>query len=221
MALILGELPIIEAISDAFTFFKANLVTQIPDIFAYASTADQTQITNLWSNPKYNPIIIGGYPDSSLNAPTIAVTIENEGEPEQFASSSATGIYLNGSPAHAGEFETVFHCHCFSAGYKNLLWLQVLTKWALLAQRSMLMQGVTPDGYPTGYFNKQTISLTGLMRAPDNLGDGIPVFQRTVILKATHIDTWTELQQNAIYEGGSIVVNEQMQPGRITVEIGG
>lgn len=221
MALILGEQPIIEAISGAFTFFKANLVTQVPDIFAYATAQDQAEITTLWSNPQYNPIIIGGYPQTPLNTPTVAVTLEPEREVTQYAGSSLTGITLSGMPAHAGEFETTYQCHCFSVGYKNLLWLQVLTKWALLAQRIPLMQGITATGLPTGYFNRQSVSASGLMRAPNDLGDGISVFQRSVSLTATHIDTWTDLQQYTLYGGGSITVSESMQPGQIVIGIGG
>lgn len=208
MALILGEQPIVEAISEAFTYFKANLAVQVPDIFAYATPQDQTEITTLWSSAKYNPIIIGGYPQTPLNAPTVAVTLDSEKESTQYTGLSQTGIQLSGSPAHAGEFETTYGCHCFSAGYKNLLWLQVLTKWALLVQRIPMMQSITSSGLPTGYFNKQTVSASGLMRAPNDLGDGIPIFQRTVNLTASHVDTWTDIKSYPIMISGGVTLTD-------------
>lgn len=210
MALILGEQPIIDALNGAFSYFKANLTTLVPDIFAYANAQDKADIISLWSGSqfKYPPTVTMGYPMKPPDSPTVSVTNEPEKETNQYAGGAETGINLNGSPAHAGDFETVYNCFCFAVGHKQLLWLQVLVKWALLAQRIPLMQGITSAGLPTGYFQKQRLSASGVMPAPDLMQDSISVWQRIVSLTASHIDTWTDIQTYPI-----------MVPGQMTITV--
>ena len=199
MALTLGEQPIIDALNGAFSYFQANLSTLVPDIFGYATAADQQEIISLWTN--YQVAVQGSYPFKAIQSPQVSVTIEPEEETDQYAGNSQTGVITNNSNGHATMFRSTYACYCFSVNQKALLWLQVLVKWALLFQRLSLQQGVV-NGQPTGYFTEQRLKLSGLTPVPEGLGDSIFPFQRTVYLIATHIDTWSDEPQTPMQSGG-------------------
>jgi len=194
MPILNGEMPVVMALQDAFAYFRGNLSTLIPEVFAYVSSSDQSEI-NSWFGDSANQILIqSGYPEEPIQTPQVAVTLDESRELDQFAGSEMSGMTLSiGSDVaygYSGYFQTTFMCRCIDKNIRFLGWLQMLTKWALLYERHALMQTVV-NGKPTGYFQRQVITCTPLRPTPNNLGDSVFTFERSVILVATHMDTWT------------------------------
>ncbi len=206
MPILLGEQPIVDALSQAFTYFKNNLSVLVPEIFAYASATHQTEITALFAK---QVITQGGYPNQAILGPTVTVTMEPEQETEQYVNQQ-TGIAIpvssNVALGNATTFKSTYHCHCFGINYNAVLWLQALVKWALLFERQALMQSVAADGNTvTGYFLEQSLGATGLVPIPDGIGDSMFPFQRIVILSAAHIDTWESIPYGPMQSGGMTI----------------
>lgn len=206
MPILLGEQPIIDALTAAFAYFQANLSTLVPDIFAYASAAHQTEIANLYAN--HQVIIQGGYPQQEIQGPVVTVTMEPEQETQQFVNQQTGVLTTTGTSVAEGNatsFRSAYHCHCFGINYNAVLWLQALVKWALLFKRQPLMASVTAGGLPTGFFTEQSLSASGLSSIPNGLGDSVFPFERVVILTASHIDTWSNEPQPPMQSGGMTI----------------
>lgn len=195
----LGENAIVLALQDAIAYFVLNLSLLVPEIYAYLSDEERLEIFNWWSNPQNQVAVQSGYPFQAVTAPQIAVTIETGEEISEFIGNSTGMVFSTGvgtaANGHGAYFRSVYYCHCFGFNQNFIYWLQALARWALLYQRDRLEQGVI-KGNIVGYFQKQSLSYTGLVPVAESLSSGgglsdsIFPFERIVILKATHIDTW-------------------------------
>ncbi len=214
MPIMLGESVVVAALQDAIATFRANLAVLVPEIYAYLSSEDQVEITAWWSSAANQMPVQSGYPFQAVQAPQIAVTIEPSEELDQFAGQSQTGVIFSmgaeGANGHAAYFRTAYYCHCFGYNQNFVYWLQALARWALLYQRIPLEMQVI-NGQPTGYFQKQQLSCTGFVPVADSLRDGgglddsIFPFERIVVLRATHIDTWADAAY-PLLQAGTITV---------------
>ncbi len=209
-----GEKAIVQAISDAFTYFRANLSTLVPQIFPNESSTNQTAIESWWGNASNQVFVQVGYLLQPVSAPQVAVTIESEREGEQFAGSERAGLVISigsdVSDVDAIYMETMYACHCVGINQDFVLWLQMLTKWALLLKRKSLMQQVQADGQITGVFQRQRIAAAPFRPVPDGVfHEGIFPFERVVTLSATHLDTWaSEDVAPSMSSSSSVIVTD-------------
>ncbi|WP_304459076.1 hypothetical protein [Alicyclobacillus sendaiensis] len=200
MTIALAELGIQNAIQSAFTLFRQNLATFVPDIFAAETPEHQQEITQWWQNTSNQVPVQIGYQLSPIQGPQCAITVQNARE---VASRRSVGnvqqvLAANGNIVFETIFEGTYAIYCFGPNQNWLLWMQTLVRWALLINRQTLESEY-------GLMN-QIISLGPLQPVPDSMHDVVFPFERTVYLTCQTADTWSPLPPELV-QSVSLTVN--------------
>ncbi|MCL6442461.1 MAG: hypothetical protein K6T83_03180 [Alicyclobacillus sp.] len=187
MAMNSGEQGIINALQSAVSLFRANLSAFVPDIYAYETPDAQNQIMNWWQNPNNTLVVQPGFNTGPVQGLSWNVTIGAEDEITDKRVIGTLATVQGGSETDVTPFDSAYVIGVLGVNQNWLRWSQMLCKWALLYYRQ-------PMETQYGLLN-QRISLGGLQPVPDDLKDAVTfAYMRTVVLRASHADTWTQLE---------------------------
>ena len=181
------------AIQAAFNQFRQSAATLAPEIYAQETTANQSAIETWWTTAS-NVVTVGvGYPLQQVKPPIVAVTIEAEQEMDRarFIGSQSglvvPGAAGTGSYGYATQLRGRYSIACLGVNQDWVLWMEVLTRWALLSQRRNLQQP-PPAG---ALLYRQTLSAAGFAPVPNSMADSVYHFARVLVLEADRLDTWS------------------------------
>lgn len=195
---ILAERSLQTVLLDAFTLFRQNLSTFVPDVYAQENTAYQQQITDWWNNANNKVNVLIGY---SLE-PNLDWQVAITNEPQQeVANRRFVGNTLNQTSTYieyGTTYEGSFAMHVFGVNQNWLLWTQTLVLWALQMNRNAL---------ETSYgLENQRLSTSALQPVPDSLKDSVFPYKRTVFLSCQYQNTWQPLPDQSV-SSTSVTVN--------------
>lgn len=189
--LVPGELVVKGAIDYAFqNLLAGNVPAYASDIFSMFSAAEQTKIQSWLTSTTFSPMI--GYPQMPLKLPVIYVTSESEEEDisrQPIGGGFADVMYSNnGTPTYqqrfASYFRSVYSVHLMIDGQRELYWLQLLVKWALLASRFWMESNEL--------LLNTNITSTGLLPVDESALKDVPVaYQRAILVTGDHVDSVT------------------------------
>ncbi len=179
-----GVALVLQAVQNGFAEFAGNLELWVPQIFAGWSSDEQQQITQYWQSHKNAVYFALAYTMQPELMPSCVVSME-PGQEEPNADSF--GMLQGMSTAQDGTVQqwlgmtvqdrfdvTLRH----AVNQKLLLWLDIITWWALMRQRQQLI---------ASGFGQQVLARSGLEPDPWYQTAGSqPVFRRIVSLTVRH-----------------------------------
>lgn len=182
---ILAERSLQTVLNNAFSLFRQNLSTFVPDVFAQETAEHQQEITNWWSNSENAIPVMIGYSLQPTQDAQVSITMEPSQEIAGQRFIGNTLSQITGGTEQGTTFQGMYAMHVFGVNQNWLLWTQALVQWALEMNREVL---------ETEYalFN-QLISMSGLRPVPDALKDSVFPYERTVFLSCQHVDTWSQI----------------------------
>lgn len=189
-----GVALVLQAVQQGFEKFCGNVNQYAPQLFANWPDTDMTEIMAYFGQTAKTPLYYAiAYPLSPELMPSCAVSMEPGAEEP---SADAFGMLQQQLQQPNGTWQTWYgitqHDRYDVAlrhptNQKLLLWLDIVTWWALLQQRQWLI---------TQGFLQQVLSRTGLEPDPWYGTQGsLPVFRRTVSLTVRHQVGWYEAAQ--------------------------
>ena len=185
---------VLQAVQDGFAAFQGNLSLYVPQIFGSWPASDQAEVTQYFQGPKPPCYFSLAYPLQPELMPSCVVSMEaGAEEPNADAFGMQQSFAKQGDGSYQVWYGITQHDRYdislrHATNQKLLLWLDIVTWWALLQQRqNLIAQGLL----------QQVLSRSGLEPDPWYNGQGsLPVFRRTVSLTVRHQVGWYETAQS-------------------------